>query len=292
MPSQVPATFVGDKLPAGTAHLVFVRSTHAHAPNWRDRQRSGLCDADGSTGADRSGSPTPGGVPLALSGPMRLTKAPFPKSASRHWPATGCAMWARRLLPFVADNLHDALEAAEAILVDYEPLPSAASIEEAVADDAPRIWPESEGNLCFIDRIGDWDRVQRRLQEATHVTRLDLRVNRVTAAPMETRRALAVPEEGRLVLHAPLQGAAYDPQSSGRPRAEMPAQRIAGHRARRRGRVRHEGQPACRRCRSCSRQRAGSIGLSTGNRPAARRCCPIIRARDALCHGRPSPSTA
>ena len=196
--------FVGDKLPEGTAHLVFVRSTHAHA-------RIAAIDTEPA-----SAMPT---VRLVLTAADLRHLGSFPSRFRPNAPHGGpipeigipalagdrVRYVGEAVAAVVADNLHDALEAAEAISVDYDPLPSAASIEEALADDAPRIWPEIDGNLCFIDRIGDWDLVQRRLHEATHVTRLDLRVNRVTAAPMETRRALAVPEPGRLVLHAPLQ---------------------------------------------------------------------------------------
>jgi carbon-monoxide dehydrogenase large subunit len=62
----------------------------------------------------------------------------------------------------VADTREHAVDAAEAVDVDYEPLPAVTSIEQALAEGAPVIHEELGDNLCFKDlkiANGDVDRV-------------------------------------------------------------------------------------------------------------------------------------
>ena len=47
----------------------------------------------------------------------------------------------------VADTLTAALDAVELVAVDYEPMPAVAVAVDALAADAPEIWPEAPGNL-------------------------------------------------------------------------------------------------------------------------------------------------
>ena len=49
----------------------------------------------------------------------------------------------------VAETLTQAQDAAEAVIVDYDPLPVVVDIEEAVAPGAPVIWEGQESNVCF-----------------------------------------------------------------------------------------------------------------------------------------------
>lgn len=196
--------FVGDVLPSGAAHLVFVRSPYAHAAirtidvataSQAEGVRLVLCGAD----LDRLG-PLPSRIRLAGpdGGPMPTPEHPvLARDRVRY---VGEAVVA-----IVAETLALALEAAETVVVEYEELTCAPDIEAALAPSAPNIHVEAPGNVCFIDEIGNRENTSRLLAKATHVTEVTMRVNRVTAAPIETRRALAVPEPGRIVLHAPVQ---------------------------------------------------------------------------------------
>jgi carbon-monoxide dehydrogenase large subunit len=47
----------------------------------------------------------------------------------------------------VAETREAALDAAEAIAVDYEALPHITNLEQSVAPGAPQIWPEAKNNL-------------------------------------------------------------------------------------------------------------------------------------------------
>lgn len=87
----------------------------------------------------------------------------------------------------VADTKAIALDALEAITVDYAALPSVTELPKSVAPEAPQVWEEAPGNLCFDWHKGDLAAVEVAFAEAHHVTELRLVNNRLHAAPMETR---------------------------------------------------------------------------------------------------------
>ncbi len=90
----------------------------------------------------------------------------------------------------VAATATEARDAAEAVLVDYDPLPAITDGAAALAPDAPQLWPEAPGNLAFQFRKGDAAAVEAALAGAATVVTLDLVNNRVTAAAMEPRVAI------------------------------------------------------------------------------------------------------
>lgn len=103
----------------------------------------------------------------------------------------------------VADTQAQAQDAAEAIVVDYEPLPAVTDCAAALAEDAPQLWPGLiPGNESFLFRLGDFVAVERAMARATHVVRLPFRVTRVSANPIEPRNLLASydPAEERYTL--------------------------------------------------------------------------------------------
>lgn len=92
----------------------------------------------------------------------------------------------------VAETLAQAQDAAEAIAVDYAPLPAVTASIEAAAPDAPELWPGLiPGNESFLFRLGDAAAVERAIAQAAHVVRLPFRVTRVSANPLEPRNLLA-----------------------------------------------------------------------------------------------------
>jgi carbon-monoxide dehydrogenase large subunit len=92
----------------------------------------------------------------------------------------------------VAETHAQALDAAEAIEVDYEPLPVVTDCAAALAPDAPQLWPGLiPGNESFLFRLGDFAAVERAMARAAHVVRLPFRVTRVSANPLEPRNLLA-----------------------------------------------------------------------------------------------------
>ena len=91
----------------------------------------------------------------------------------------------------VAETLRQALDAADAIEIDYEPLPVVTDGAQALASPAPQLWDEAPGNLAFRFERGEREAVEAAIDGAAHVITLDLMNQRVAAVPLEPRAGLA-----------------------------------------------------------------------------------------------------
>jgi carbon-monoxide dehydrogenase large subunit len=109
----------------------------------------------------------------------------------------------------VAETPAQALDAAEAVEVDYEVLPHVVHSEDAMQPGAPAVWDQVPDNVPVETWFGDRDATDRAFAAADHVVRMDFHVGRVTGVPLEPRAALADydPESGRLTLYAGSGGA-------------------------------------------------------------------------------------
>lgn len=92
----------------------------------------------------------------------------------------------------VADSLEQARDAAEAIDLDIEELPAVVDMKAAVQPGATKVHDDLNDNLCY-----DWGfvednkgAVEEAIQNAAHVTTLELVNNRLVANPMEPRVAV------------------------------------------------------------------------------------------------------
>jgi aerobic carbon-monoxide dehydrogenase large subunit len=94
----------------------------------------------------------------------------------------------------VAESAMAAKDAADHVVVDYEPLPA------VITGDGARVWDAP--NVCVDTTIGD--SVDEIFGRAAHVVRLETTINRVTGVPMEPRAALGSYDEagGRYVVYA------------------------------------------------------------------------------------------
>jgi aerobic carbon-monoxide dehydrogenase large subunit len=101
----------------------------------------------------------------------------------------------------VAATLTQALDAAEAVEVDYEPLPVVTGPEAALAADAPRLFADG-GNLARERR---WPDPTRALEGAEVLVRARFVNQRVAPSPLEPNAAVAVPTGDGLLLYAPCQ---------------------------------------------------------------------------------------
>ncbi|SHJ78890.1 carbon-monoxide dehydrogenase large subunit [Roseomonas rosea] len=108
----------------------------------------------------------------------------------------------------VAESHGAARDAAEAILVDYETLPSVTDLAAATQPGQPLVWPEVKDNIVFDWETGNRAETDRLFAEAEHVTRLTIVNNRIVVASMEGRAAIAEYDaaSGRFTLHAGTQG--------------------------------------------------------------------------------------
>lgn len=111
-----------------------------------------------------------------------------------------------------ADTLEQAKDAAEAIAIDWEPLPAVTATARATEDGAALAWPGVPRNICFVQDVGDPAAVEAALAHAAHTVRIRYPVSRVTATPMEPRAALASYDIGtdHFTLHAGLQNPHYN----------------------------------------------------------------------------------
>jgi carbon-monoxide dehydrogenase large subunit len=109
----------------------------------------------------------------------------------------------------VAETQAQALDAAEAVEVDYEQLPFVLHSEDAMKSGAPPVWDEAPHNTLVDTWFGDKAATDEAFAAADHVVAKDFHVDRVTGVPLEPRAALAEYDavSGRYTLHAGSGGA-------------------------------------------------------------------------------------
>ncbi|MER3456268.1 MAG: xanthine dehydrogenase [candidate division GAL15 bacterium] len=180
--------FVADIQPPGVAHMVVVRSTHAHAR---------------ILGVNLSEARAQPGVFLAKA--ARDFDPPFPRlppivshPAMRHAMPYVLAEQVVRYVGepvavVVARNRYEAEDAAERVEVSYEELPAVVDPEAAQRADSPQLHPEAPGNvMAYVPiRVGDPGTAFGR---ADHVIRARLRIRRCSPQPMETRAVVVEPD--------------------------------------------------------------------------------------------------
>src|SRR2546425_2568651 len=107
----------------------------------------------------------------------------------------------------VAESAAQAVDAAERVVVDYEPLPAVALTADATRAGAPAGWDEAPDNVAFLWEVGPRDAVERAFAAAAHVTRLPFVVTRVAPAPLEPRGAVGEFDRrtGRYALYTGIQ---------------------------------------------------------------------------------------
>ena len=110
----------------------------------------------------------------------------------------------------VAETLAGARDAAEAIDVEYEPLPAVTEASDAIAAGAPQLFDHISGNIVFDwdNDMGDAKATDAAFAKAAHVVALELINNRVVVNSMEPRNAVADydPQSGRSTLYTATQG--------------------------------------------------------------------------------------
>jgi len=112
-----------------------------------------------------------------------------------HWPVAKdkARMVGDPVAVVVADTRAHAVDGAEAVDVDYEPLQPVTSIEQALADGAPVIHEEFGNNICFQDlKIANGD-VDKVFAEAPVVVKQRYYHPRLIPNAMEPRGVLAQP---------------------------------------------------------------------------------------------------
>src|SRR6478736_6628606 len=110
----------------------------------------------------------------------------------------------------VAETLAQARDAAEAVVVDIDPLPAVTEPEEAAKPGAPQLYDHIPNNVALDYHYGDTAKVEAAFASAAHVTKLDIVNTRVAVVAMEPRAALASYDQKseRYTIQVPTQGVA------------------------------------------------------------------------------------
>ena len=192
--------FVDDLQRPGLRHLAFVRSPHPAAR---------IADID--TDEARA---TPGVEAVLTAHDLGDTAALIPALARDDFVPVEMPLLARDrvrhagepVAMVVAATPHAAEDGAERVRVTYEEEPAVASLEAALADDAPAVHDEAPGNVLLDARHAD-DDVEPDFEGAAAVVEATFRTGRVTAVPMEGRACLAEWDrrEDRAILYTSTQ---------------------------------------------------------------------------------------
>jgi carbon-monoxide dehydrogenase large subunit len=176
---------------AGQTHAYFVRSPHAHAA-------IGGIDASAAlampgvvavlTGQDLADD----GIGGLICGWMVHSKDGSPMKVGPHPAlAQGKVRYAGDCVAVVIAETHaQAKDAAEAVAVDYRPLPAIVDAKAALADGAPLVHDEIAHNLAFDWEIGNYKETVDAFATAAKVVTLDIVNNRLIPNAMEPRAAL------------------------------------------------------------------------------------------------------
>ncbi len=185
----------------GQLHLVFVRSTYAHA----ELRAVDVDTARGMpgvvavfTGADLAAAgvkpmPGPGGFKRADGSPG--ASAPRRALALGRVRCVGEAVAA-----VVATTLAEARAAADTVWADCEELPAVVDPFDAMQPGAPRLCDEAPDNIAAEMRHGDAAATAAAFAAAAHVVSVDVHNQRLAPSPIEPRciNARVDPADGRL----------------------------------------------------------------------------------------------
>jgi carbon-monoxide dehydrogenase large subunit len=172
------------KLP-GMARMAIMRSPYAHA-NIRSIDTSAAKAMPGViavfTGADIPYNPLPMAWPAGGASRIRnnVNTPRVLATDSVKWTGEGVAA-------VIAETDEQAIEAIDAIRVDWEPLPAVVDAEKAVAPGAPQLHENAPNNVVFEWTVGDRAGTEAALADAEVIVRQRLVNQRLIPNPMETR---------------------------------------------------------------------------------------------------------
>jgi carbon-monoxide dehydrogenase large subunit len=185
--------YVSDYTPAGTLNAIVLRSPHAFA-KFRITDTGKAAAMPGVrlilTAKDTADL---GHMPLMFPLPgVTIVPPPYEILASREVRHVGDA-----IAFIVADTVERAKDAAEAIVVDWEPMPAAVDAVAALKPGAPLVWPDKPGNLAFEKSVGDKAKADAAFAKAAKTVSLTIVNQRLVANYLDTRAVVAEYDAGR-----------------------------------------------------------------------------------------------
>lgn len=200
--------YVDDNNMINQAYAVMVRSPHAHA-EIRSIDAGAALEMPGVvavlTGADYETDGlgyVAGPSPLKRRDGSQMFRPPRPAITRDRVRHVG-----QIVAMVIAESVDIAKDAAEAVEVDYEPLPTNVDTAGARASGTPAIWAECPDNECFYREVGNKEGAEAAIKGAAHVVRQRFVINRIHANTMEPRGALSYydPGEGHYTIHTGVQ---------------------------------------------------------------------------------------
>ena len=187
------------------AHLVYVRSPHAHAAI-RAIDASAALAAPGVLGVYTSEDLLRAGlgtIPVTIKR-NRPDGTPMFTKSHRGLAEGRVRHVGDPVVAVVAETLMQARDAAELVALDYADLPSVTDTASAPRPGAATIWDECPGNICNVFEVGNRAATDTAFAGAAHVVKGTYKITRVHAQFMEPRGALGSydPGEDRYTLHA------------------------------------------------------------------------------------------
>ncbi len=188
----------------GVAHAVFLRSSHAHA------QLRGLDITAAKASPGVLAILTAQDVTADRLQPLRptveanvQTNEPFRFLPQPLLAQDRVKFAGEPLALVIAETRNQALDAAERIEVEADPLPAITRTREALSPAAPELAAEVPGNVCLDWHWGRTEDVAATLRSAAHTVTIDLTNHRIVTNPMEPRGAVGIHDQntGRSTLH-------------------------------------------------------------------------------------------
>src|SRR6266481_4261411 len=194
---------------AGQAYAVIVRSHYAHGVI-RGIDSSATRGMPGVLGVYTAADLEAGGIgPLPPRQVMNNRDGTPMLSPVRYALATDKVRYVgEAVAAVVAETAAHAKDAAEAMVVEIDPLPAVTTAREAAAPGAPLLYGDVPGNVGLDFHYGDSEKVAAAFAGAAYVTRLQLRNNRIVVNALEPRSAIVQydPKRRHWTLHVGSQG--------------------------------------------------------------------------------------
>jgi carbon-monoxide dehydrogenase large subunit len=194
--------YVADVAPQAMLHAVVLRSPHAHA-RFRihdlDRVRA-MAGVRLVLTADDTAALGPLPTPGVLEG-VDIPVPFYPILARDEVRHVGDS-----IAFVVADTLEGAKDAAEAISVDWQPLPHVVGAVAALERGAAQVWPDRPGNLAFETALGDERATKEAFAKAARTVELTIVNQRLVTNYMDTRGVIAEHDGNRYTLTLGSQG--------------------------------------------------------------------------------------
>jgi carbon-monoxide dehydrogenase large subunit len=184
--------YVADVAPARVLHAVVLRSPQASA-HFRIADVATARAMAGVrlvlTGAETAEL---GPLPCEAAPPdVNLVVPPYPILAHERVRHVGDA-----IAFVVADSLEQARDAAEAVAIEWEPLPHVTDPLAALERGAPPVWSERPGNVAFETTIGDSAATRKAFAAAARTVSLSLVNQRLVTNYLDTRGVIAEYDAG------------------------------------------------------------------------------------------------